>query len=71
MKTLLMLFSISAILLFATVNSISAQDSDSTSLDAKNMNELNSITNKLLKEKNYCNHKRYKSKTCIHFKRIL
>ena len=53
MKTLLMLFSISAILLFATVNSISAQDSDSTSLDAKNMNELNSITNKLLKEKKF------------------
>ena len=48
-----MLVSISIILLFGAAHSISAQDSTLISSEPKNMNELNSIIIKLLKEKRF------------------
>ena len=53
MKRLLMLVSISIILLFGAAHSISAQDSSMISSEPKNLNELNSIITKLLKEKRF------------------
>ena len=53
MKSILILASISIILLFGATHSISAQDSTLTLSEPKNMNELNSIIIKLLKEKRF------------------
>lgn len=53
MKNLLLFVTVSIILLFGLTHSISAQNSISASTEIENMNELNSIIIKLLKEERF------------------